>query len=416
MSTGEGYRKIAAARLKAAHVRPYLAAALFSLQFVEKPGLQKITLGPIATDEHWRCYYDPDTISGWPIDETFGVLIHEVAHLLRGHADRCKAGGFHPIGFNIAGDLEINDDLLAEDIKLPQGALEPKNLNLQDDQMAEWYYHQLEKEAEKRAAGNGDDGGEGQGKPGDDKQPGSGNCGSCADGQGKEYEDAVVEGQCMDKVEEELVKRKVAQDIKEHKKSTGKIPAHWDRWADEKIKRKVDWRRVLAASVRNSIARTTGMVDYSYCRPSRRQSAFKGVIIPTMVKPEPYIAIVVDTSGSMGQSELDQAMAEIDSVLKTVGASQGVQVLTVDAEVHGNRRVVSSRQVVLKGGGGTDMGVGLYAAKSLRPRPQIVIVLTDGYTPWPSKKPFPARVIVALTGRGGSCPDWARRIDMEDAA
>ena len=40
----------------------------------------------------------------------------------------------------------------------------------------------------------------------------------------------------------------------------------------------------------------------------------------------------------------------------------------------------------LQGGGGTDMVAGIDAAMSLRPRPDAVIVLTDGYTPFPHQR------------------------------
>ena len=40
----------------------------------------------------------------------------------------------------------------------------------------------------------------------------------------------------------------------------------------------------------------------------------------------------------------------------------------------------------LKGGGGTDMVAGIEAALLNRPKPDSILVLTDGYTPFPEKK------------------------------
>ena len=74
-------------------------------------------------------------------------------------------------------------------------------------------------------------------------------------------------------------------------------------------------------------------------------------------------------------------------------------------------RVVSSSRVVLEGGGGTDMGAGLVAATNLRPRPEVVVVLTDGHTPWPDAPPAGTRVVVGLVGpRVGGAPAWARTV------
>ena len=80
-------------------------------------------------------------------------------------------------------------------------------------------------------------------------------------------------------------------------------------------------------------------------------------------------------------------------------AAQGVTVLSCDAAVHTVARVRRARDVRLGGGGGTDMRVGLAAAAELRPRPDLVVVLTDGYTPWPERPPD-------RRGRGGRA-SWA---------
>jgi hypothetical protein len=62
------------------------------------------------------------------------------------------------------------------------------------------------------------------------------------------------------------------------------------------------------------------------------------------------------------------------------------------------------------------MGEGIAAAAALRPRPTVVIVLTDGYTPWPDRPPPGIRVIVGLLaeGRPWAPPDWACTVLIED--
>jgi len=84
-------------------------------------------------------------------------------------------------------------------------------------------------------------------------------------------------------------------------------------------------------------------------------------------------------------------------------------VLATDTTVHTCKRVFDTSQVRLVGGGGTAMGVGIAHALKLRPRPQVVVVLTDGYTLWPETPPA-ARVIVGLIGDGPEGPPWARTI------
>jgi predicted metal-dependent peptidase len=93
----------------------------------------------------------------------------------------------------------------------------------------------------------------------------------------------------------------------------------------------------------------------------------------------PNVAVILDTSGSMDDKNVSQALAELKGVLKAIGATS-VTVLVVDAAVHTVQRVFDPRQVKLVGGGGTDMRVGIDAALKLRPRPHVIIVLTDGLT------------------------------------
>jgi hypothetical protein len=61
------------------------------------------------------------------------------------------------------------------------------------------------------------------------------------------------------------------------------------------------------------------------------------------------------------------------------------------------------------------MRLGLVEAERLRPRPDLVVVLTDGYTPWPEAGPPGAAVIIALLGREHGhlppTPEWAVRVE-----
>ncbi len=245
--------------------------------------------------------------------------------------------------------------------------------------------------------------------------PTRGRCGSCAHGHQEPWEagppgESGVPG--IGHAEAEIIRRQVAEEIRRcAAQGRGNIPAHWRRWAEEKLNPKVDWRRVLAAAVRAALADATGAVDYSYKRPSRRQHALPNVVLPSLRHPLPEVAVVVDTSGSVGDAELSQALAEVAGVIRAAGAKHGVRVLAVDAAVHSCRRVFRPEQVELLGGGGTDMGVGIEAAAKLRPRPHVIVVITDGLTPWPTSPPQGVRVVTAILGnKGGQGPTWAKNI------
>jgi predicted metal-dependent peptidase len=134
-----------------------------------------------------------------------------------------------------------------------------------------------------------------------------------------------------------------------------------------------------------------------------------------MASPLPEVAVVCDTSGSMDDAELSRCVAEVDGIIAGVGLrSRPVPVLSVDSEVQSVRRVRRASRVQLQGGGGTDMGKGIEAAMALRPRPQVIVVLTDGWTPWPIAPPRGARVVAGLVGAGAAeaplPPAWVRAV------
>jgi predicted metal-dependent peptidase len=197
--------------------------------------------------------------------------------------------------------------------------------------------------------------------------------------------------------------------------SQGWVPGGWRRWAESILEPRVDWRRELAAVIRAALANVAGAADYSYRRPSRRQAAVTGVILPAMRQPVPEVAVLLDTSGSMGDDRLARALAELGGVLRAAG-QRDVCLIACDSAVHeaGKRvRRVEEVRRYLTGGGGTDLREGFQAAARLRPRPQVLVVLSDCETPWPDRPPSGMQVVVARIGRGRA-PDWAKVVDVEE--
>jgi predicted metal-dependent peptidase len=383
--------KLLAARYRAANDRPYLASALYSLTVV--PSARVPTM---AVDPHWRCYVSAAFVESTPVPELAGVWIHEVAHLLRDHhgrADRLPPAGRHDrLRVNVAQDCEINDDLLADGLALPEGRVEPRAFGLAPGRLFEEYVADLPPSAECPDCGSG-----AHGVPGDWEIDGPGGPGG------------------VSRVEAEALRRHTAEAMRAHQRNRGTLPDGWRRWADQVLEPTVDWRRVLAGAVREAIAWAAGAVDYTYRRPSRRTTALRGVVLPSLRRPLPVVAIVIDTSGSMGEDDLAAALGEVTGVLREVGVGGNrVTVLACDADVHAASRVTSAQQVALAGGGGTDMRVGIRAALALPERPGVVIVLTDGFTPWP-EEPSSARLIAALIGADAPAPPaWVETVRVTD--
>jgi len=239
-------------------------------------------------------------------------------------------------------------------------------------------------------------------------------CGSGCDGAPRPWDS---EGSSVSTTHRRLIDRQVAHEIHRRHEGRGDVPAGWVRWADQVLEPTVDWRRALAAAVRRGLADVAGRVDFTYRKPSRRSASSPDVVLPSLRQPQPKVAMVIDTSGSMADHMLGQCLAEVGGVLAGLGvARHQLRVLCCDAEAYDAQRVMAARDVTLLGGGGTDMGAGLHAAAALRPRPDLVIVLTDGMTPWPATPPRGIEVVVGLLGGWGQAPTWARCIPIAPAA
>ncbi len=414
---------VAAARLWAASRFPYLASALFALRPVLRPGL-----GLVATDDSWRLYVDPDVVAAWPVERTGALLVHHVGHLVRDHAGRARSAGVDSDSaarWVMAADAEVNDDLADAGIVIAGASgLTPEALGLPPRRLAEQYFDDLLPREE--PSEEGDDprppASSADAPDGGRDREGDGH-GSGADGRRRDWEDPGDAAAPLPEAEANLLRARVALDVLDAwRAGRGDVPAGWLRWAEAQVQPHVDWRRVLAAEVRRGVSAVAGAVDYSYRRPSRRGGAAPGVVLPALDKPVPEVAVVCDTSASMTGSALGAVLAEVDGLLRRAGV-RTVRVLAIDAAVGWVGRVSTARQVELVGGGGTDMGAGIAAALAGRPRPDVVVVLTDGDTDWPDAPP-PARVVVALVGReaadGGwrrgsapPVPEWARLVRVD---
>jgi len=384
--------KLAAARLWASARVPYLASAIFACGVrTERDS------GTIGVDCSWVIHADPTVLDDLSVEQLGRLLVHLSGHVIRDHAGRAQRLGVQAdharARWNRCTDAEINDDLLLGDC-VPDVAPDlPSKLGCKPKRFAESYYENAREGPRRWDCGSGADGCE---RPGD-----------CRKG--------------IDPQQAELLRLGVAAEIQRlDGREPGSVPGGWLRWAESVLPSRVDWRRVLAAEVRSAVAAVAGKVDYTYARPSRRAHLNREIILPTLRRPIPNVVIVCDTSGSMHDRLLARALAEIEAVLTRAGLRQTqVRVLAVDTAVQAARRVSRATQVQLAGGGGTDMGAGLYAAAELRPRPSVVIVLTDGFTPWPEQPPAGIRVVVGLLAEGLGAsgwapPDWARVVTIED--
>jgi predicted metal-dependent peptidase len=405
-----GLDGLAAARLWAASRFPYLATGVFGAQVIAERGS-----GAVSVDESWRMHADPELTAAWTPAQLGSVLVHHVCHLLRDHGERARATGIRPDEARTwvrAADAEINDDLVPAGLDLPGRPVLPRDLSAPDGLLAEQYFDGIRASAQEgTSSGRGAGRGDRSGQSADEETAGDWvDCGSGADGMPRPGQGpGGLPGWQAD-----LLCRQVALDVTAHGKLPGTVPAGLLRWAQEVLSPKVNWRALLAAELRRTVAEVAGAVDYSYRRPSRRSSVAGQVVLPALRRPVPEVAVVCDTSGSMTGDLLAMVLAEVEGLLRALGLARQVRVLACDTAVGPAQRVTSARQVQLVGGGGTNMGAGIAAAAALRPRPAVTVVLTDGYTPWPAEPPKGMRIVVGLIGsQARDAPPWARSVRVE---
>jgi len=384
--------KLLAARLRAATDRPYLASALFTLSVVPS------TVVPtMAVDAFWRCYVNPSFVDATSVAELAGVWLHEVAHLLRDHhgrAERLPLPARHDrVRLNLAQDCEINDDLTDDGIPLPDNHIRPATFDLPTGRLFEQYLPDIPSHAPWLR------------------------CGSGAYGGVEPWDLPRHAAPGVSPIEARSLRRLTATAIRAHHSSSSPVPLGWRRWADSVLEPTVDWRAVLAGSVRRAVGAASGAVDYTYQRPSRRATSVPRVVLPRLRRPVLSVAVVIDTSGSMNEHDLAAALAEVSGVLRAVGIrGDRVTVFSCDAAVGVAQRVFQVEQIELRGGGGTDMRLGITAALARSPRPDVIVVFTDGETPWPEHPPA-ARVVAGLIGEHAPAPPaWieAVRIGARD--
>jgi len=350
--------------LGAQELRPYYARALLALQPVAVDGLRTVGVG-----SSWHVYVDFAWLGALTLSERAAVVAaHEIEHLLRDHAGRCC--GRQPGAWNVACDAEINDD--AHDVRLPAGGVTPALLGQPDGLLAEQYYPEVDEEQEHAHTCGG---GSGAGAP-----------------QAWEVEEGSGGG--VSPEEAELIRDEVAAAVLAAAER-GDVPLGIRVWAEARRKPvAIDWRQQFAALVGSLRSSARGRDDVSYRRLHRRQRAGQPVR-PGWVRAPLRVGVVIDTSGSM--CELGDLVVSVAAML----AEHDCRFVQCDAEI---QRVTRRLPSEWQGGGGTDLRPAIERVADS----DVVVVISDGITPWPHQLAAP--LIAVLPPEAPPPPRWVRAI------
>ncbi|MFC8797275.1 VWA-like domain-containing protein [Promicromonospora sp. NPDC057138] len=418
---------------------PYMATMLFNLRFVDAPGL-----GTFAVDGRYRCYIDFDAVASRGPAYCGQALLHECSHLFADHATFAEDMGVDRAMrqvWNVAADAAINDDLRDGGCEMfdnanPYGHVLPSTLGEPDHRTPHHYFRALHTLLDNPDAqvgrGPGDVGTHGQadavGQGGGWAGCGSGSGGAPAPCELGEGDDLTGAAPPATTAERERVRVAVAVSIREAAaKARGTVPGGLVENADLVLTpAQVPWQQVLGRVLRGAVRARAGTMSESYQRRNRRRhdarvltSDGRGrrVVLPALMDPVPRVHVVRDTSGSMSEADLSAVTSEIVGIARRLRVrGDDLVIADVDAAVHDTRRYRRpSGLAEVSGRGGTDMRTGIDHALRAQPRPSVIVVMTDGETPWPSQQTSCVPVVAAIVHPSpehvvAKVPDWIRTV------
>lgn len=300
------------------------------------------------------------------------VVLHECLHKAFRHLTTwSKLYKENPMLANAACDYVINlmlHDMDKDGKYLKFPTLNGKRLGLLDEKFrgmnAKQVYDILKQEMES-----------GGGSPDGDEQ---------FDGHDWEGADGLTDE------EKKMLEREVDQALRQGAMAAQKIKGsgagNMDRYIDELLNPKVNWREQLREYVK-SVCK--GRDTSSWRRPNRR---FLGsdIYMPTLISEKVgHLVIGIDTSGSIGRDELSDFLAEVKGIASEVTPDK-VDLLYWDGEVAAHETYDSATVETIvdstkpRGGGGTSPSCVSKYLEDKSIKPECVIMLTDGYvgTDW----------------------------------
>lgn len=377
-----------------------------------------------------------------------------------GKSPKDEAGPVNQFGWNMTCDARINAELRKLAWTKTEGLVFPESLKSEWDDRGghfpikppEWYYTELRESADP----NGGSGGmpipasakqqkEGKGQPGPSgngggeqgNQPGQGgggvsdksdtqgqgeqkspegsggdqqdeqhkSCGSIAHGQKHLWEGAPDED-CLTKEEQQDVidatERRVAQKLVEgdRNKQSGSgigtealFPMLCDK---ERITEHYN-HALWIDTIQQLLYRHLEQSKRTWKQPHRRIPG-----LPGRRRFPKQAVLVCDISGSINELSVVRTFEVLDRLF---GRGFDIRIVACDTQAH----TVLDRKARYSGGG-TDMGQGVRFAAQKFPHASLIIVVTDGGTPWPEENPASCPVVVLSWKREG--PDWAMNIPM----
>jgi len=211
--------------------------------------------------------------------------------------------------------------------------------------------------------------------------------------------------QLSDEEVKETIKQ-IDQALRQGEIIRGKMQGNKNRSITEILEPKVDWREQL----REFVNATCRNKDKSTWKRPHKRFLGQDIYMPSMIgEAIGKVVIGIDTSGSIGDKELNEFLTEVVAICDDVSPSS-IELLYWDTEVAGHetynqgdyKTLVQSTKPA--GGGGTHVGCVNQYIKDKRIEPEAIIILTDGYVEddWGGAWDYPT--LWAVTTRHNTSP------------
>jgi predicted metal-dependent peptidase len=334
---------------------------------------------PTAATNGRDVMYNPTFIEELSDKELVFVVLHEALHKVMQHMTLwSKLWKENPMLANMAADYVVNWTIKEADpndyiTEMPEMALyDVKYANMSTKQV----YDLLKKEGDS-----------GEGKEGHDHH----------DWEGAEK---------LTDAEVKEVQKQIDQALRQGEIIRGKMAGNQSRAIQELLEPKIDWREQLREFV-TSVCKNKDKTSWK--RPSRRFIG-QDIYMPSMIgEAVGRIVVGIDTSGSIGQQELNEFLTEVKGICDEV-TPEAIDLLYWDTAVAGheiyNQGDYDGLAQTTKpvGGGGTHVGCVNEYIKDKRMTPEATIILTDGMveSDWGGNWEHPT--LWAITSRGVTSP------------
>ena len=380
-------------------------------------------LDTAATDGN-KIYFCPKFLDELSDKELDFVMMHEILHVVLQHCLRREERD--PELFNIACDIVVNSNiLLSNDMDLDSitikkyGALMHVAPDGKEGHLytATQVYDMFPPASGSANKGPGSGGGKGKiGGSGDGgKGSGDGDRGKgrgSGDGAGKTWDDHSRWGTAQDEALSDVWVKRFADackaiEIRDPSNTRGMLPAFAKRLLNELTKPQTDWRTVLNDFVQEEV------VDYSFTPPDRR---FDGpFFLPDFNEKDETvenILFMIDTSGSMSDSMITAAYSEVKGAIDQFGGKLKGMLGFFDAAIIEPQPFENEEEFkIIKpvGGGGTNFDIIFdYVFKFMDEPPVSIIILTDGYAPFPPEEKAGGIPVLWIINNQINTPPWGK--------